>query len=233
MRRTIVAAGVAALAVAGGGAAIAATGLGTPQEESKAVVADAAKQLGVTPTDLSAALKKALGNRVDAAVAAGTITKAQGDELKARIASQDYPVLGGLGRGGHGEHGEHGGHRGLGHLGAAATYLGLTEAELRTQVEQGKTLADVAKAQGKTVDGLVSALLADEKKELDAAVTAGGLTQAQADAMLAGAKQRFTDMANGIGPGRGGLHGFGRFGGAPPASAAQPASSSDAVFSEA
>ena len=34
----------------------------------------------------------------------------------------------------------------------------------------GKTLADVAKAKGKSVDGLVSALVADEKKELDAAV---------------------------------------------------------------
>ena len=38
----------AALAVVGGGGAVAATAL-SPSEESKAVVADAAKQLGVDP----------------------------------------------------------------------------------------------------------------------------------------------------------------------------------------
>ena len=58
-------------------------------------------------------------------------------------------------------------------------------------------MADVAKAQSKTADGLVAALVADEKKkELDAAVAAGRLTHAQADAMLADAKSRFTDMVD-------------------------------------
>ena len=109
------------------------------------------------------------------------------------------------------------GHRGgpghgFGHLEAAAAYLGLTEAELRTQLESGKTMADVAKAQSKTADGLVAALVADEKKELDAAVAAGRLTHAQADAMLADAKSRFTDMVNGTFPD----HGLRGFRGAPP-----------------
>jgi hypothetical protein len=231
MRGKIVAIAAAAAAVAGGGAAVAATGLGTPQEESKAVVADAAKQLGVDSAKLSAALKQALANRVDAAVAAGRLTKAQGDELKARIKAEDYPVLGFGGRGHHDGRGHGGGPgfghgHGFGHLGAAATYLGVTAAELRTQLDAGKTLADVAKAQGKTVDGLVTALLADEKKELDAAVAAGRLTQAQGTEILAGAKQRFTDMANGVRP-AGGRHGFG----GPPPPAAPPSSSSGASFS--
>ena len=150
---------------------------------------------GSTPAKLSSALEKALENRVDAAVAAGRLTKEQGEALKKRIEAEDYPLLGGFGpglghRGGPGMHG-------FGHLDAAATYLGTTEAELRTQLEGGKTLADVAKAKGKSVDGLVSALVADEKKELDAAVKAGRITQAQADAFLADAKQRFTDLVNG------------------------------------
>ena len=207
MRRKIVLAGVAAAAVAGGGAAIAATGIGTPQEESKAVVEDAAKQLGVAPSDLGNALKKALENRIDAAVAAGRLTKEQGDAMKARIEAQDYPMLGGFGH--HGGPGM----RGFGHLDAAATYLGVTPAELQTQLAGGKTLADVAKTKGKSVDGLVSALVADEKKELDEAVKAGRLTQAQADQMLADAKQRFTDMVNGTMPERG----HGPFGGPPSA----------------
>jgi hypothetical protein len=193
MRRKLMTVGAAALVVAGGGAAIAATTADSPQEDSKAVVEDAAKQLGVTPGRLSNALKKALENRVDATVAAGRLTKEQGDALKARIEAEDYPMLGGFGLGHHGGPGMHG----FGHLDAAASYLGLTEAELATELSGGKTLADVAKAKGKSVDGLVSALVADEKKELDAAVAAGRITKAQADEMLANAKQRFTDMVNG------------------------------------
>jgi hypothetical protein len=195
MRRKILIAGAAALAVAGGGAAIAASKSGSPQEESKAVVEDAAKQLGVTPAKLSSALKKALENRVDAAVAAGRLTKEQGEALKKRIEAEDYPMLGGPGMGfGHRDGGP-GIHR-FGHLDAAAAYLGMTEAELGTQLASGESLAEVAKAKGKSVDGLVSALVADEKKELDAAVKAGRITQAQADAFLENAKERFTDAVN-------------------------------------
>ena len=199
MRRKLVTVGAAALAVAGGGAAIAATTGGSPQAESKAVVEDAAKQLGVTPSRLSSALKQALENRVDAAVADGRLTKEQGDALKARIEAEDYPMLGGFGFGHHGGPGI----RGFGHLDAAAAYLGMTETELATELAGGKTLADVAKAKGKSVDGLVSALVADEKQELDAAVAAGRITRAQAGEMIANAKQRFTDMANGTLPDRG------------------------------
>jgi hypothetical protein len=214
MRRKLMVVGAAALAVAGGGAAIAATTADSPQEESKAVVEDAAKQLGVTPSKLSSALKQALENRVDAAVADGRLTKEQGDALKARIEAEDYPMLGGFGLVHHGGPGMHG----FGHLGAAASYLGLTEAELATELTGGKTLADVAKAKGKSVDGLVSALVADEKQELDAAVAAGRITKAQADEMLANAKQRFTDMVNGTLPERG----HGPLGGPPGALWSEP-----------
>lgn len=82
------------LVVAGGGAAIAATRALTPQQESQAVLNDAAGQLGVQPEELSDALKQAYANRVDAAVAAGRLTKEQGEQLKRRIQSDDFPVLG-------------------------------------------------------------------------------------------------------------------------------------------
>ena len=186
----------AALAVAGGGAAIAANAT-SPQAESQAVVNDAAKQLGVTPAKLSGALKQALANRVDAAVKAGTLTEAQGKEVKARIQADTYPLFGGRGAGGPGGH-----HRGgFGrHLDAAAAYLGVTEAQLRTSLEAGKTLAAIAKEKGKAVDGLVSALVADETKELDAAVTAGRLTKSQRDEIVAGLKERLTALVNGERP---------------------------------
>jgi len=189
--------GAAALAVAGGGAAIAATGSGTPAEESTAIVEAAAEDLGVTSTDLSAALKKALVARVDAQLRAGTITEAQATATKARINSDSFAIFGPPGgpRGGGFGH-----HHGAG-LAAAATYLGLTEAELRTSLQSGKSLADVAKAtDGKSVDGLVAAIVAAEKKELAAAVADDELTEAQQTEMLANLEERVTDMANGVRP---------------------------------
>ena len=215
MKKRLAAGAGAALAVAGGGAAIAATQL-SPKAESEAFVNDAAKQLGVTPAKLSDALKQALANRVDAAVAAGTMTKEQGDQLKAQIASGDFPLFGGRGPG----FGHPGGHKGgfRAHLSAAATYLGVTEAALRTDLEGGKTLAAIAKEKGKSASGLVDALVADETKELDAAVTAGKLTKAQRDALVANAKQRFQDLVDGKAPAPGTFRGHDGFGfrGGPP-----------------
>ena len=203
-KRKAAAGAAAVLALAGGGAAVAATQL-SPKAESDAVVADAAKQLGVSSSELKSALTTALEDRIDAAVKDGRLTQAQADELKQRLESGDVPLVGGLGGGGIHMHG-------FPHLGAAATYLGVSESDLQTQLEGGKTLADVAKAEGKTVDGLVSALVADEKKELDQAVKDGQITQAQADEMLSGAKDRFTAMVNGERP-EGGPSGHGFFGG--------------------
>src|SRR2546423_3390868 len=159
LKPKVIAGAVAGLAVAGAGGAYAATQIGSPRQDNQAVLNDAAKQLGVEPSALSAALKKALENRVDDAVAAGRMTKAQGDELKQRIESGDVPLFGGPGPGSLHFH------RAFGGLDAAATYLGLTEAQLRTQLESGKSLADVAKAHGKTADGLVQPLLAAAKAQ--------------------------------------------------------------------
>jgi polyhydroxyalkanoate synthesis regulator phasin len=190
LKPKVIAGAVAGLAVAGAGGAYAATQLGSPQQENQAVLNDAAKQLGVEPSALSAALKKALENRVDEAVAAGRLTQAQGDELKQRIESGDVPLFGGPGFGHHERGGLFGG------LDAAASYLGLTDAQLRTQLQSGKSLADVAKAQGKSVDGLVQAIVDAAKKKIDAAVAAGRLTQSQADSILSGLKSQVTDFVN-------------------------------------
>ena len=194
-RRTqIVAGAVAALAVAGGGAAVAATQL-SPEEESQAVVNDAAKQLGIEPSRLTSALKQALKNRVDAAVQDGRLTETQGKELKARIDAGDLPLF----LGGPLHHGgpHFGFHRGLD---AAASYLGLSEDQLRAQLESGKTLAQVAQAQGKTVDGLVTAMVADAKKHLDEAVQAGRLSAAQRTQLLADIEDHIRALVNGTRP---------------------------------
>lgn len=204
MKRKLVAGAVAGLAVAGGGAAYAATQAGSPSEESKAVVEDAAKQLGVQPAELTNALKQALKNRIDAAQAAGRLTEEQADALKERIDSEEFPLLG------PGVRGHHGGfHHGLD---AAAEYLGITEEALREQLRDGKTLAEAANSAGKSVEGLVDALVADAEEKLDAAQAAGRLTEAQKQERLQELRERVTAMVNGerpagaprlFGPGRG------------------------------
>jgi hypothetical protein len=214
MKRTKrkVAAGAAAfLAVAGGGAAIAATQL-SPKQESQAVLNDAAKELGVSPSDLSSALKSALEKRIDAAVAEGRLTKGQGDELKQRVESGDFPLFGIPGFGP--AHGSFEHHEMFGGLDSAATYLGVSEDELRSELESGKSLADVAKAKGKSVNGLVDALVADARKHLDAEVSEGDLTQDQADEILSRLQEGIKAMVNGErpsglpGPGFGFRHDF-------------------------
>jgi polyhydroxyalkanoate synthesis regulator phasin len=194
-----------AVAVAGAGGAIAATKLTSPSERSQAIVNDAAKQLGVDPSKLQAALKKAIENQIDAEVAAGRLTKEQGDALKQRIESSDLPLFGqGLGHL-RGAPGFGFGHRlggVFGGLDTAATYLGMSESDLRAELVSGKSLADVAKEKSKSVDGLVTALVADASKQLDAAVKAGRLTQAQADQFKADLKTRVQARVNNARPQR-------------------------------
>ena len=84
-----------------------------------------------------------------------------------------------------------------GELDAAASFLGLTAAELKAQLVAGKTLAQVATDRNKSVTDLVAALKAAEVKELDAAVAAGKLTAAQEATIVATLMQRLTDLVNG------------------------------------
>jgi hypothetical protein len=104
---------------------------------------------------------------------------------------------------GHGPGGFGPGHAAV--LDAAATYLGMTEAQLRTALEGGKTLAQVARDRGKTVQGLVDALVGAAKKDLAKAVEDGRLTEAQKDAIVSGLPERITAAVNGeLRSGRGG-----------------------------
>ena len=188
VKRKVIAGAAAALAVGGTGAGIAATKLNdSPSAESKAIVEDAAKQLGVQPQALSDAIKKALSDRVDKAVADGRLTKEQGAELKKRIAADEFPLFGP--------------HFGAPHpffhgLDAAATYLGLTDAQLRSRLNSGKTLAEIAKAENKSVDGLKTAMQKDAKDKLDAEVKAGRLSKDEETQVLKDLNSRIDDLVN-------------------------------------
>jgi hypothetical protein len=193
-----------ALSVIAVGGAVGATKL-TPKQESQAVINDAAGELGVAPSELSNALKQALKNRVDAAVEDGRLTKAQGERMKERIDANEVPLFGlGPGRGFHRHHGPF-----RAKLEGAAEYLGMTQAQLREALGEGKTLAQVARDRDKPVEGLVDALVEDAEQKLDDDVEAGRLTEAEKAEMLSGLRRRITDMVNGRFPLRP-RHGFRR-----------------------
>jgi hypothetical protein len=73
----------------------------------------------------------------------------------------------------------------LGGLRTASSYLGLTQAKLLSDLRARRTLREIASAQGKTLDGLRSALKRQQRRRLDRLVAAGVLTRAQERAMLA------------------------------------------------
>jgi hypothetical protein len=220
-----IAAGAAGLAVfAGAGGAYAATqqssSPATPPDraaEQKAFLDDLAKRLNVTRDKLDEALKGAASDRIDAAVAAGRLTKEQGDEAKKRIASgAGVPPLGLRGGGGPGfGHGPGGGpgrpgapgRPGFGFgpgmsLSAAAKFLGLSDDELRAQLRDGKTLADLAKDKAKSADDLKAAMKTAITSELDQAVKDNKLTADQRTKILADIDKRLDDLIAGTPPSR-------------------------------
>jgi hypothetical protein len=86
-------------------------------------------------------------------------------------------------------------HGGL--LKAAAQYIGVDRAELVKEARAGRTLAQIAIAHGKTVDGLKAAMLAAVKTKLDAAVSAGKMTAQQEQTKLARAQRLIDRIVNG------------------------------------
>jgi hypothetical protein len=210
-KRRLAVAGAVVTVAAGAGAGIAAThgqDSNGRAERGSAYLDSVAKHLGVSTERLRAALKAAAIDRVDAAVKDGRLTKAEGDRLKQRIASGEFPFFGpGFGGPGRGFH-----HGPRDHFSAAAKYLGLSTEQLEQKLVDGDTLADVAKAEGKSLDGLEQALVADAKSHLDDAVADGRLTRSQADSILSRLRANVDDFVHGRFP-----RWHDRFGGPPPA----------------
>ena len=85
-------------------------------------------------------------------------------------------------------------------LDAAARFLGLTDDELRTQLQSGKSLADVAKDKGKSTDDLKAAMKSAITAELDQAVKDKRLTADQRTSILSGLDARLDDLINNTPP---------------------------------
>jgi 3-hydroxyacyl-CoA dehydrogenase len=204
-RYVLVSAAVLA-AGAGGGAAVAATsGDDDHKKAEQAVIDDAAKRLNVTPEALRSALGAAEDNQLDQAVKDGKLTQEQADAIKKRRADSGT-VLGGPGVAGGVHPGFRGGPGGIGGPGlafklgsggaldAAASALGLKLDDLLAKLRDGKSVADVAKEQGKSLDDVKKAITDGVTKELDKAVADKKLTSDQRDRILKELSSRLDDL---------------------------------------
>jgi len=142
-------------------------------------------------------------------VTKGTITQAQSDAITAALAAAETA-----------EHANdpQGGPEGKGRPDPAAlltlisTTIGIDSATVKTRLAAGETLAAIA---GTKKDALIAALVADETKRIDAAVTAGKLTAAQATTLKSTLTAHITDEVNStrpVGPMGGGKGGRGHGG---------------------
>ena len=98
-------------------------------------------------------------------------------------------------------------------LATASKVLGITETELKTEREAGKSVADVAKAKNIDLATVKAALLAEVKAHIDAEVAAGEHTAAEGAAKLAEVTSRIDTMLTTAGLPARGPHGEGGKGG--------------------
>lgn len=183
-----------------------------------------ATRVSTTRTTAGVAMMQGHGAEVASVLAGlvttGTITQAQADAITAALAAAEAaehandPQGGpGVGRPDH-----------AATLALISTTIGVDSATIQNRLAAGETLAAIA---GAKKDALIAALVADETKRIDAAVTAGQLTAAQATTLKSTLTAHVTDEVNStrpVGPmgggkgdrgGKGGRGHGGPMGGAP------------------
>ena len=188
------------------------TELKTELEAGKSI-SDVAKAKNIDLATVKAALLAEAKAHIDAEVAAGKHTAAEGATKLAEVTTRIDTMLTTAGLPARGPQGM-GGHKGKGGPGkimseAVANVLKLTTTELKTQLQSGKSLADVAKTQSVDIADVKTVLTSDFTAHLAEEVTSGKHTQVEADAKLAEFKTNLDTMVNRVGP-AGGMKGEGR-----------------------
>lgn len=172
-------------------------------------LAKVADKLGVSEDELKTAIDEAKDETIDEAVDEGRLTDEQGERLKERAEKGGFLFREFRERLWHGH----------GHvMGAVAEVLDMPRDELMEQLRDGNSLAEVAEAQGMSVEDLKTALLDRVQAQLDELVADDKLTQDQADSIFQRTEENIDDIVNAEGClGRGGFdgipHGPGGFGG--------------------
>ena len=159
---------------------------------------------GAKKDALIAALVADETKQIDAAVTAGKLTAAQATTLKAALTAHVTAEVNEV-RGPKGDGGPMGGgFRNSNKEAIITSTLGIDAATLKSRLAAGESLATIA---GAKKDALIAALVADETKQIDAAVTAGKLTAAQATTIKADLTAHVTAEVNGTGGPMGGKMG--------------------------
>ena len=178
---------------------------------AQAFLNDVAKRLNVTPQRLRAALQGALADQLNAAVNAGKLTRAQANAIEQRAGQRGFFPFGLIGPGARPgfplRHVGPGFVPGLGFrpggagvIGAAAKYLGLTSSQLVGELVGGKSLAQIARARGKSTAGLEAAIIAAERTVLGQLRSYGRLTQSQESRLLGNFEARLKALIDRRGP---------------------------------
>lgn len=156
-------------------------------------LANVAGNLGITPARLTTALQSAELARVQSLAAGGHMTAAKARSLTTRIDHNPLSMLAiGLRRGA-----PPSARARRAELTAAASYVGLSQATLRSDRVAGQSLASIASSQGKSTAALVQAMLAPVEQRLAKAVSGGHLTATKEQALLnrkEAALQRFVTV---------------------------------------
>ena len=83
-------------------------------------------------------------------------------------------------------------------LSTAADFLGVEASEIREEIQDGATLAEVVVEAGFSVDDLVAEIVANVEERLDAKVESGDITEEEAAEKLESKTERIEDRINGI-----------------------------------
>lgn len=143
--------------------------------------------LGKSQDQVNAAIQKAIGETLADEVKNGKLTQAQADALKQKLASKPPCTLAaGLGQKPAPAGGALIGAYRSQLLAAAAAALGISQAQLQTDLTSGMSLSQIAAAQNPPVteSQFRTKLIAQLKPLLDAAVTSNKLTSAQEQMIL-------------------------------------------------
>ena len=157
---------------------------GVPQTVRQQFLDRLAQNLNVSTDQLTNALKTTELQTVDDLLASGKITQAQADKLRDAINSGKDLGLGRL----------------LGRweearekiatalrreiVTSAADAIGVSAGNLRNELKDGKSIADVAAEHNVSLDTVKSKITSDVKARLDKAVANGKITQAREDQMM-------------------------------------------------
>ncbi|WP_261303825.1 hypothetical protein [Paenibacillus andongensis] len=178
-----------------------------------------AEEKGLAKADFLQKLVAAETASITADVTAGKITQTQADKVLKGLTDQLTKRIEATGfKGGFpgGEGGRGGMGMGKGHGGnlveQTATILSVEQSVVQDALKAGKTLSAFAVEKGLTEADYVAKLVAAETTAINAEVTAGKITQAQADQILSGLSDRLTKQVQSTRPeggreGRGGGHG--------------------------